>query len=240
MVVEGGTPSLPRRDDVRLCSDASFVVIASEAKQSIRTFGLLRCLGWVRMDCFVASLLAMTGLGELAGFGGMVGVRIPLLWRGARRAGWFGGLRSKCRHFVFSTNHPVRLRRPPLQGRVILCPDAPPVVIARAEGPQQSIRRVGLLRRFGWGSYGLLRRFTPRNDDQGELAGFGGWLGSEFPSSGGEFIVQLPWAGEGRDLTRFWQESRIAAFAELIRTTCRAKDAATGAQMRRKRYRKMP
>jgi hypothetical protein len=42
---------------------------------------------------------------------------------------------------------------------------SPPAVIARAAGPQQSIRRVGLLRRLDWGSYGLLRRFTPRNDD---------------------------------------------------------------------------
>jgi hypothetical protein len=31
-----------------------------------------------------------------------------------------GGFTHEVWHFVFSTNHPVRLRRPPLQGRGIL------------------------------------------------------------------------------------------------------------------------
>jgi hypothetical protein len=62
---------------------------------------------------------------------------------GCPKGGVVGGFTHEAWYFVFLVNHPVRLRRPPLQRRGIFCPDGSPVVIARAEGPRQSIRRIG-------------------------------------------------------------------------------------------------
>jgi hypothetical protein len=101
--------------------------------------------------------------------------KIPLPWRGARRAGWLVVFARSEAFRVSHENYPVRLRRPPLQRRGIVCPDASSVVIARAEGPRQSIRTSGLLRRIGRRPYGLPCRSAPRNDGLGELAGDGGF-----------------------------------------------------------------
>jgi hypothetical protein len=59
-----------------------------------------------------------------------------------------------------------------------------------------------LLRCLGKVSYGLLRRFTPRNDDFGEIGEV--WWDAWVPNSpfeGGEFIVQSPCSAIALGLT---------------------------------------
>jgi hypothetical protein len=102
------------------------VIARSEAtRQSIRRAGLLRRLGRFRMDCFVVSLLAMTIRGELAGFGGMVGLRIPLPWRGARRAGWLGSSLTRCSVSYFPPTTPSAYGVHPSRGGEFCTPMLP-------------------------------------------------------------------------------------------------------------------
>jgi hypothetical protein len=90
-----------------LCPDASPVVIASEAKQSMWTFELLRRVDKAPYGLPRRATRAMTTLVELAGFGEVVGLRILLLWgEFIVQSPWF-----HCLHLLFKLCFPAILRR---------------------------------------------------------------------------------------------------------------------------------
>jgi hypothetical protein len=231
-VLEGGTPSLPGRDGVCLCPDGSPVVIARAGgpRQSIRRVGLFRRLdrgSYGLLRRFTPRNDGLWGIGGLRCVFGSEGVSPSVvdLWGDGSttmveggavefpspggvpegRGGW--GVRAGCID--------TRRQKRAIAWRILK------VVIARAAGPRQSIRRVGLFRRLERGSYGLLRRFTPRHDGfVGNWRASARWLGAAGSRGCPLSRLFLPQAGErvaeGRERVSFFSARSVARFGHPL------------------------